>query len=1032
MNSLSKQRSVYFSVTSVASVALEAEIDECHTRLLSGEIVMSNSSANNPGEWSKSSREIAVKPFVDAFMKEIKRLEGIFNGKWSMVSANAEALLKDSDALARSRDKGTLSESSIDREVAALRKQARALQVQTLQVMKETTKNQKELNRIAMLADSKLGTSTVDELSREFVKEPWTDQGSSGHIVKLLSDIFSLIREIEENAKNKDGKWVAPQSFERVTKKYWVLDDDLPEVLLKSASELPLLVYGKSGLLTKDPKDPSKGKVEFWKAMAAPIASVYFDSRNMDLYKERIKRSEGAQLVRVRWYGAKKPADDKIVFLELKTHHECWIDNKSVKERVNLRQKRMNDLIDISDGVWDMDKAKEIVLEAYDDPDTAKTEEVEASAALLVEIRSIFVKLELIPCVRTRYTRAAFQNPNNNDLRLTIDRDITVIDESRNWENGQTPSSWCIDDNEVVPMDSFIKVPYGVFEVKVSGGEDPLFVEELKESQAIVEAHKFSKFLTGASLYNAKKVNMLPWWSEDALFDPMFKRQLGLSRKRASIKASLKAAANPMYQANNKEMERLSEELTVKSSKRESEKSLVDIEKGTLNDVSESSFKESSDSGLFSFGLKKRKSKKGSVKSAPRSPARVEPKSFFANERTFIQWVTVGSLFMTVASLVYDMALGYQDTPQGRMMMGFGHAIIAASLFVAFYGTGMYYRRLYLMMNAKPYGYADAFGPALFSLMIITLLGTFIFVSDIPFRYPNTELSPLAGVCVQRNLDLGITSGISVLQFEPSAIVVDETRDMLIVASLDHIVALPAGVPTDPAAVSAPFTKLYEFPEGTEDLEALEIVEGNIYAISENKVGADGSDESDIISFAWTPEGTLNVTNRWRVKVSNAEGMAYTTDKNWFQNPYMLVAGEQTLANALTHLDLTAFQVPFPTAERLVKRHVNNKFFYQGITDTKVSAMQFFGGLLYALYNHEQLIRAYDSAGVLVNEWAVPVGKRNYETEWEGMRLQQSGDDLYLHLGLDSEPQIWSIKLDGETSANAPPGQWIFPKCAQA
>jgi hypothetical protein len=119
---------------------------------------------------------------------------------------------------------------------------------------------------------------------------------------------------------------------------------------------------------------------------------------------------------------------------------------------------------------------------------------------------------------------------------------------------------------------------------------------------------------------------MLPWWSEDALFDPMFKRQLGLSRKRASITASLKAAANPMYQANSKEMERLSEELNVISSKRESEKSLVDIEKGTLNDVSESSLKESSDSGLFSFGLKKRKSKKGSVKAAPRSPARVEPK----------------------------------------------------------------------------------------------------------------------------------------------------------------------------------------------------------------------------------------------------------------------------------------------------------------------------------------------------------------------------------------------------------------------
>jgi hypothetical protein len=112
----------------------------------------------------------------------------------------------------------------------------------------------------------------------------------------------------------------------------------------------------------------------------------------------------------------------------------------------------------------------------------------------------------------------------------------------------------------------------------------------------------------------------------------------------------------------------------------------------------------------------------------------------------------------------------------------------------------------------------------------------------------------------------------------------------LIVASLDHIVALPAGIPTEPAAITAPFTKLYEFPEGTEDLEALEIVEGNIYAISENKVGADGSDESDIISFAWTPEGTLNVTNRWRVKVSNAVSNTRMAQIAGYENSYVSCA----------------------------------------------------------------------------------------------------------------------------------------------
>ena len=71
--------------------------------------------------------------------------------------------------------------------------------------------------------------------------------------------------------------------------KYWVLDQNLPEVLLKSVSELPLLVYGRSGLLQDNPKNPTK-EGELWQNMAAPISSVYFDSANMDLYKERIKR----------------------------------------------------------------------------------------------------------------------------------------------------------------------------------------------------------------------------------------------------------------------------------------------------------------------------------------------------------------------------------------------------------------------------------------------------------------------------------------------------------------------------------------------------------------------------------------------------------------------------------------------------------------------------------------------------------------------------------------------------------------------
>jgi hypothetical protein len=40
--------------------------------------------------------------------------------------------------------------------------------------------------------------------------------------------------------------------------------------------------------------------------------------------------------------------------------------------------------------------------------------------------------------------------------------------------------------------------------------------------------------------------------------------------------------------------------------------------------------------------------------------------------------------------------------------------------------------------------------------------------------------------------------------------------------------------------------------------------------------------------------------------------------------------------------------------------------------------MQFFGGLLYALYNNEMLIRAFDYSGNQVNEWDLPVAEASY------------------------------------------------------
>ena len=86
------------------------------------------------------------------------------------------------------------------------------------------------------------------------------------------------------------------------------------------------------------------------------------------------------------------------------------------------------------------------------------------------------------------------------------------------------------------------------------------------------------------------------------------------------------------------------------------------------------------------------------------------------------------------------------------------------------------------------------------------------------------------------------------------------------IASLDDVKALPSGMPMDEASNNVPMTSMYEFPEGSEDLEAILMHNDAVYVASEGKKSADGQRrQADIIALGYTSAGTLNETTRWRI-----------------------------------------------------------------------------------------------------------------------------------------------------------------------
>ena len=783
------------------------------------------------------------------------------------------------------------------------------------------------------------------------------------------------------------------------------------------------------------------------------------------MYSERLKRSEGAQLFRIRWYGS-KPRGEKNVFLELKTHHEKWIGDKSVKERCAIQEKDVSELLDLANGVWDEARVNTMVQKANPKEDEKSIQKL---AKLLLKMRAAIVKFKLTPCVRTKYTRVALQSSTSNACRLTFDRDLMVIS-----ERGSAPSSsksWCLEDNDTLAQHDIVKMPYNVYEVKIAGEDSkPNFVTELEDSQAIVEAKKFSKFLSGASIFNADQVATLPWWSDEEKFEHLYidgsssAAQDSLSAPSLIQCAREDNASTVSSGSSRYAMERLQMQQprgylqSPESSCNTTDASdSLDISvrrpiqslPTTVSDIGQS---DTNRRGNW-INMRRRSSmflKDDSVPSKPKPIAskqrlRVEPKSHFANERTFIQWISAALLFITFSQLLYILG-STNPAIEGQANVA-GTWMIAMSLFIAIYALGTYYRRVYLMQNGKPYGYADLFGPGLLTFAVISGVALILAYSGDSGDLQFTKISamrPASGQCMKRSL-----SGLPVMEMQPSGALVDEKEGLLLVPSLNHIVAFQDGLPTE--AQNAQQARIVATIPGA-NMEAMEQVGNYIYALSE-----DTDMKSEIIALEWVDfsqdgvfDGTtsrrLQETHRWKISLPGAEGMALVPEGQLGEGSAakLIVAGlltETTNMGLVEVLSIDAYDqdsIDFTNTKLHQTSKINKKLVAKDLVNEKVGSMQFFEGRLYVLFDNARVIRVFDpKTGVVLQEILLPIAEAGAEEEWEGMRLQRitggSGGGLrganessvVLHLALDTPAQVWSLQLDNDED-----GHWILPKCA--
>ncbi|KAI9467872.1 MAG: VTC domain-containing protein [Benjaminiella poitrasii] len=498
--------------------------------------------------------------------------------------------------------------------------------------------------------------------------------------IVYISALHDICRNRGKQSPGNSASGGDQNAFERATAKYWIHPDNITEVKAIIMLHLPVLIFNK------DKK---------WEPSDSAISSTYFDNSNFDLDEE-------AEAIRFRWYG---PMNSNSVFIERKTHHASWLDGASVKDRFRIKESQVNQFMT---GICTADQISDEQKKAGVSDST-----VESVRFIARGVQKSFRERRLEPMIRVFYNRTAFQLPDDQRLRISLDTDLTFMREDHldgmhrrqptyNWRRNDVGIDYpfhYMRDNDI------LRFPYAVLETKLQthlGQQPPTWLTSLIESHLVHEVPRFSKYLHGACHFYRERLPLLPWWLAELNVDIRKPREenIGLTRSR-----SFKPLIDGKYRrAMIEEKERANQQAVVSGSSRGSGSERISTRSSSSGTAvtqdlnSSSSFTDDLKVTGDEFDVHTTTTKRQKVK------VRVEPKVFFANERTFISWLQFCALLLTVALNL----LNFGDTISRTV----GGIFIGLSAGIAIYALYRFEKRAWMISRRIDGRYDDIWGPA--------------------------------------------------------------------------------------------------------------------------------------------------------------------------------------------------------------------------------------------------------------------------------------------------------------------------------
>ncbi|KAG1142539.1 hypothetical protein G6F37_008788 [Rhizopus arrhizus] len=523
--------------------------------------------------------------------------------------------------------------------------------------------------------------------------------------------------------------------------KYWVHPDNITELKAILLFHLPMIVSSPEKQI--EPSDSA-------------VSNVYFDNPLFDLYQGRLQRDEGAEAIRCRWYGT---TESREIIIERKTHHALWTNGKSTNDKLHLDVDQVNDFLS---GRYTADHYAEELRQRQTPKET-----VENNYALALSIQQSIHEKELEPVMRVFYHRTVFQIPGDNRLELSLDTDLTYLRETE----GRPKDAWRRNCDYPFDSQEVYSFPYAVLETSVQT-PPPEWLNRLIDSRLVYEVPRFSKYLQGVAFFWNSRLPLVPWWLEQLELDIRNAKQptgnfSGLSRSK-----SLKPLIDGKYRMGYLESQLERSSILRRAPQRVSNPfddpiwSQTDtlshadssyVDRGRITSASEGRhtaiFLDSESTDFLISGKRTPRSsymqtdrderdklfkedvvvveegkKEPAVKNEAEEEeqpkkkkkkdkeggATVEPKIFFANERTFIHWLHFSATLLSAALTL----LNFGD----RINRIVGGLFFGIAFAFAFYSFTFYRWRAYRITNKPHLRFDDVFGPIFLCVLLIGAL----------------------------------------------------------------------------------------------------------------------------------------------------------------------------------------------------------------------------------------------------------------------------------------------------------------------